>query len=156
MADVKVGNPGSCDRANGVTEQPDSYELVEKLIARFRQLSDEYREAEEEVKEATAMLTATELAHQYESYDEYLVAKHNRKAATLEYCRAVHKKSDLNRGLLDVERRLLPMLSERVWIRFGDVGIGVVVDKWGDRSRYLWVRPWEDKMPSLDRTRRED
>jgi hypothetical protein len=87
---------------------------------------------------------------QYGSLDEYLAycqawASHKRAHAKIE--RAL---KDAQAEMTTWESELKKYLPAEVWFRIGDLAVGVAYSNWGGNNYSLEVRPWADKLPSLN------
>jgi hypothetical protein len=106
--------------------------------------------------EAQAAARDAWLAPQYESYQELTEAR-----ARLGDANDAKENADRAYRLVEeqrrkVEQQIKEKLPARVWVRFGQIGVGVAFTNWGGPSHYLISAPWQPEMSTLDHTYRGD
>lgn len=123
---------------------------LQQLVTQYREMTEQIERAREQVKRARAEVVQRQLARQYDSWDEYIAASERLLEAKKQA-----EGAEAAASTLEIERKyvndvLVHALPPLVWIRVGDVGVGVAHTNWGGSRHYVVIKPWQAEMPSLD------
>jgi len=91
------------------------------------------------------------LQTQYTSIGAYLCDQERITAYQSELSQLQADKDQYNNTHLNLAHQINAQLAKHVWIKHGDVGIGVSTNKHGTSWKIV-VSPWAQEMPSLVRS----
>jgi len=127
-------------------------ELFDEVIA----ASNAYEVALDAVSDFIEANEKPTFKKSYESYDDYAkdVSAKNEYLLKLEQLQA--ERSLAADRIKQLEAKLRKLIPQETWFKHGDVGIGLGFSNWGGNHTYVVVKPWQEKMPSLDHRYRGD
>ena len=126
----------------------------------IKDLFDQYLAWLPKLREASEKMEALEkkpsIKRQYENIEDYTTDAQaledwKQKAAAIK-----NEKQAAEAKIRAIKSEIMKILPSEIWFKHGDIGIGISYTNWGGNNYNIEVKPWQEKMPSLDHRYRGD